>query len=254
MSTVAAHYAALSRRSITNTIRQPIAIVPAFAFPLMFLALNSAALAESIRLPGFPPVDSFLQFMITTSIIQGGLFGAIAAGSDMARDIEDGFFDRLVATPVSRTSILVARVAGAASLAFVQALVFFLIALPFGLDIEAAIVGNIWLRNKRLLDLSKKLRSLVGPDYPLGAITPDPVKSLYWPNFPYKRVSRIYDVFAPMGYFSFRAHGYKDVKRYTAKGIKVIRRESEDPDVPIHLIGGIGGETEAREVVSAALG
>lgn len=141
MSTVAAHYAALSRRSITNTIRQPIAIVPAFAFPLMFLALNSAALAESIRLPGFPPVDSFLQFMITTSIIQGGLFGAIAAGSDMARDIEDGFFDRLVATPVSRTSILVARVAGAASLAFVQALVFFLIALPFGLDIEGGLVG-----------------------------------------------------------------------------------------------------------------
>ena len=141
MSTVAAHYAARSRRSITNTVRQPIAIVPAFAFPLIFLALNSAALAESIRLPGFPPVESFLQFMITTSIIQGGLFGAIAAGSDMARDIEDGFFDRLIATPVTRTSILVARVAGAALLAFVQALVFFLIALPFGLTVEGGPLG-----------------------------------------------------------------------------------------------------------------
>ncbi|HJR44800.1 MAG TPA: ABC transporter permease [Actinomycetota bacterium] len=141
MSAVAAHYAALSRRSITNTIRQPIAILPAFMFPLIFLALNSAALAESIRLPGFPPVDSFLQFMITTTIIQGGLFGAIAAGSDMARDIEGGFFDRLVATPVSRTSILVGRVAGATLLAFVQALVFFTIALPFGLEVEGGALG-----------------------------------------------------------------------------------------------------------------
>lgn len=118
----------------------------------------------------------------------------------------------------------------------------------FGLDIEAAIVNNIWRRNKRLLDLSKELRSLVGPSYPLGAITPDPVKSLYWPNFPYQRVARLYDVFVPMGYFSFRVHGYKDVKRYTERSIRVIRRESENPDVPIHLIGGIGGETEVPEV------
>lgn len=118
----------------------------------------------------------------------------------------------------------------------------------FGLDIEAAIVRNVWRRNKRLLDLSKRLRELVGPDYPLGAITPDPVKSLYWPNFPYQRVDRIYDVFVPMGYFSFRANGYKDVKRYTERSIRVIRRESKNRDVPIHLIGGIGGETEAPEV------
>lgn len=118
----------------------------------------------------------------------------------------------------------------------------------FGLDIEAPIVSNIWRRNKRLLDLSKRLRELVGPDYTLGAITPDPVKSLYWPDFPYKRVNSLYDVFVPMGYFSFRAHGYKDVKRYTEKSIRVIRRESENPNVPIHLIGGIGGETEVPEV------
>lgn len=118
----------------------------------------------------------------------------------------------------------------------------------FGLDIEAAIVDNIWRRNRRLLDLSKELRNLVGPDYPLGAITPDPVKSLYWPNFPYQRVDRLYDVFVPMGYFSFRANGYKDVKRYTEQSIRVIRRESENPKVAIHLIGGIGGETEVPEV------
>lgn len=118
----------------------------------------------------------------------------------------------------------------------------------FGLDIESTVVGDIAMRNQRLLDLSKRLRRLVGPDYTLGAITPDPVKADYWPNFPYKKVSKLYDVFVPMGYFSFRTNGYRGVKRYTTASIRNIQRASGDPDVPIHLIGGIGGETRVPEV------
>lgn len=143
MSAVAAQYALLSKRSLVNTIRQPIAIIPSLTFPLVFLAINSAALAESIGLPGFPPVDSFLHFMIATTVIQGGLFGSISAGADMATDIEGGFFDRLIATPVSRTSILVGRVAGAFTLAFLQALLFFAIAMLFGLTVDAGLVGIV---------------------------------------------------------------------------------------------------------------
>lgn len=143
MSMGASHYLALSRRSIVNTIRQPISIVPALTFPLMFLALNSAALAESINLPGFPRVDSFLQFMVATTIMQGALFGSIAAGADMARDIEGGFFDRLIATPVARTAILVGRVAGAFVLSFAQAWIFFGAVTIFGLEVEGGLLGML---------------------------------------------------------------------------------------------------------------
>jgi hypothetical protein len=118
----------------------------------------------------------------------------------------------------------------------------------FGMDIESTVVDSIKLRNKRFLNLSKWLRSKIGDDYPLGAITPDPVTGLYWPDFPYKATRRLYDVFVPMGYFSFRVSGYRDVKRYTAAGIRTIRRETEDPKVPVHWIGGIAGETEHYEV------
>lgn len=143
MSAVAAQYALLSKRSLVNTLRQPIAIIPSLTFPLIFLAMNAAALADSIHLPGFPPVDSFLQFMIATTIIQGGLFGSIAAGADMATDIEGGFFDRLIATPVSRTSLLVSRVAGSFTLAFFQAFLFFGIAMLFGLTVEGGALGML---------------------------------------------------------------------------------------------------------------
>lgn len=134
-------YLALSRRSIVNVVRQPAAVVPAFLFPLMFLALTSASLNRSTQLPGFPQVDSFLQFAVATTIVQGALFGSIAAGSDMATDIEHGFFDRLVASPVTRTSILVGRVAGAAVLGFVQALVFFGVTSLFGLNVVSGLPG-----------------------------------------------------------------------------------------------------------------
>ena len=141
MSAVLQHYAVLSRRSVINTFRQPISFVPALTFPLMFLAINSAALNEAIRLPGFPPVDSYLQFMIATTIIQGALFGSIAAGADMARDIEGGFFDRLYLAPISRSSVLVGRVAGAWTFSFLQAWLFFGVAHLFGLDVEGGFVG-----------------------------------------------------------------------------------------------------------------
>lgn len=138
MST-AAQYLALSRRSILGTIRTPIAVVPSLTFPLLFLALNSAALDRATELPGFPEVDSFLQFMFATTVIQGALFGAVTAGSSVATDIEGGFFERMIATPASRSSILVGRVAGVAVFAFVQAWLFFAVATIFGLEVEGGL-------------------------------------------------------------------------------------------------------------------
>ena len=53
------------------------------------------------------------QFLLPASITQSVLFGGLTAGSDTATDIQTGFFDRLLASPVARTSILVGRLAGA---------------------------------------------------------------------------------------------------------------------------------------------
>jgi hypothetical protein len=111
----------------------------------------------------------------------------------------------------------------------------------FALDIEAPNVDNIRKRNQRLLELSERLRRVAGERYPLGAVIPDS-HSLYWPNFPYKRIASIYDVMVPMGYFTFRAEGFKHVERYTEHNIRTIRKETKDKDTPIHVIGGIADD------------
>jgi hypothetical protein len=113
----------------------------------------------------------------------------------------------------------------------------------FALDIESSAVANAAERNRRLLALSARLRAAAGADYSLGAIIPSPVgmKLLprYWPHFPYAALARSYDVFLPMAYFSYRAHGSAAVARYIRSSVATIRAQTADSAIPIHVIGGI---------------
>ena len=61
--------------------------------------------------PGFEGVPSLLAFLLAASITQSVRVGGLTAGSDTALDIQTGFFDRLLASPVPRTTILVGRLA-----------------------------------------------------------------------------------------------------------------------------------------------
>jgi ABC-2 type transport system permease protein len=129
----------LARRSIVGTLRQPTVWFPALIFPLLIAAVNTAALGRSTALPGFPPVESFGQFLLPGTLTQGVMFGGIIGGSDVALDIENGFFERLVASPVPRWSILVGRLAGSAVLGAFQAVIFVSVFALFGAPIEGGI-------------------------------------------------------------------------------------------------------------------
>lgn len=126
----------LGRRSLLGTLRQPGSWLPPLVFPLLFAALNSAAFNRSVNLPGFPKVDSFLDFIMATTIVQGVLFGSTIGGTDLAIDIQDGFMDRLLSSPVSRSSILVGRLAGAAALGALQAVLFITVFTIFGAEVK----------------------------------------------------------------------------------------------------------------------
>ncbi len=149
MSTLAAtsggsgakHFGALAARAIRNTVRQPTAIIPALLFPLMFQTMTAAAMGNSTQLRGFPSVDSFVQFSFATTIIQGAIFGSTAAGSALAADIEGGFFERLLSSPVRRTAIIVGQVAGAALLGFFMTWFFYGVTALFGLEAESGLPG-----------------------------------------------------------------------------------------------------------------
>ena len=122
----------------------------------------------------------------------------------------------------------------------------------FALDIEASLVRPASLRTRRLLQLSARLRTAVGPRYPLGAIMPGEVgfrrHPAYWPRFPYRGLARYYDVFLPMAYFTdAHVHGSVRARAYLAADVAAIRARTGNRSVPIHLIGGIAGSMSAAD-------
>lgn len=136
----------LAGRSIRGTIRQPQVWLPGLLFPMFLAAVNTSTMGGAVDfLPGFEGVDSFLDFLLAASITQSVLFGGLTAGSDTATDIQTGFFDRLLASPVARTSILVGRLAGAAVTGAAQAVVFMAVYAAFGAEIKGGIAGAVAL-------------------------------------------------------------------------------------------------------------
>ena len=126
----------------------------------------------------------------------------------------------------------------------------------FALDIEAPDVNNVAVRNARVLALSSKLRAAVGPDMSLGAIIPSPrgmeIRSTYWPGFPYAQLAGIYDAFLPMTYFTGTAKGPDAVYGYLARSLAILRTQTQNPDLPIHMIAGIADRATLDEVQSFA--
>ncbi|MGH2635248.1 MAG: hypothetical protein ACRDHU_03780 [Actinomycetota bacterium] len=121
----------------------------------------------------------------------------------------------------------------------------------FALDIESPEVRRQDARTRRLLNLSERLRRIVGSDYRLGAIVPSPrgvrTNTWYWPSFPYRDIADLYDVFLPMTYFTWRVTGRDGAAWYTAKNILILRQETVGMNVPIHVIGGIASDASTQE-------
>lgn len=137
---------ALAWRSVTTTIRIPQAWFPSLFFPLALLAIFTASFSNAPgRVPGFPPVRGFLDFAVAGSVLQGVLIAGTGAGTAFAADIETGFFDRLVASPVSRWAILIGRLGASVAQGVVQGLLFLGIAVAFGARVEGGIGGLLIL-------------------------------------------------------------------------------------------------------------
>jgi ABC-2 type transport system permease protein len=132
----------LARRSVLRTLRQPAQIVPSLIFPLFLLAVNSGGLKSATNLPGFP-TDSYLTFALAVPFLQGALFSVMNTGTDLARDIETGFLNRLALTPLRGAALLSGLLAGAVVLGVVQAGVYLSVGLIAGAELAAGFGGAL---------------------------------------------------------------------------------------------------------------
>jgi ABC-2 type transport system permease protein len=141
-STLLVQVGVLARRSVVRTLRQPAMVVPSLVFPLMLLSINSSGLDSATKLPGFP-TDSYFQFALAIAFVQGALFSANSAGTNVASDIESGFLNRLALTPLRRLALMVGQLAGILALGLIQAVTFVLVGVAFGDGIAAGFDGAL---------------------------------------------------------------------------------------------------------------
>jgi ABC-2 type transport system permease protein len=103
---------ALMRRGVNEIARVPMAAVPGVLAPTIFMCGLAAVFGSLTLLPGFT-TDDYLAFILPVGFLQGAGFTGAATGVNLARDIEQGWFDRLLASPAPRGVLLAGTVLSA---------------------------------------------------------------------------------------------------------------------------------------------
>ena len=127
-----------------RTARQPASFIPPLIFPVALMAVNAAGLQSSTELAGFP-TDSFLAFALAVPFIQGALFSTMNAGTDLARDVQTGFVNRLALTALRDWALLSGQLAGVVALGMVQAAFYLAVGLGSGVEFASGPAGVVVL-------------------------------------------------------------------------------------------------------------
>ena len=111
---------------------------------MILLAVAAGGLTAATRLPGFP-TRSYLAFALAVPFLQGALFAAMNAGTDLALDVETGFFNRLALTPLRAPALLAGEIGGQLIISAVGAIVYLTVGVIFGVDIATGVGGALVL-------------------------------------------------------------------------------------------------------------
>jgi ABC-2 type transport system permease protein len=142
---------ALVARALNEITRVPGAALPGVIAPTIFLVGMSGVFGEAARLPGFDATD-FRTFVVPVGLLQGAAFTGAATGVNLARDIERGWFDRLMVCPAPRTTILFGIVGSAALRALLPST--FLLVVAFALGVGFPGVGALALDTVLVMGLA----------------------------------------------------------------------------------------------------
>lgn len=121
-------------RELRPVLRDPFSVVFSMVQPLIFLALFGPLLAGKPGLPGETP----WQWFVPGILVMTALFGTSMTGSNLLSEMQTGSHERMLVTPVGRSSLLVGRALKEMVPLAVQAVVIVLAVLPFGFTLHPA--------------------------------------------------------------------------------------------------------------------
>ena len=133
----------LGGRALREMVRQPDALFMTMFIPIFFLIVNTGQAADIFpsEETGFLEGQGYGAFQLPITLLLAASFGMAALF--LVEEIEGGYFDKLRAIPIPRTSIVLGRLVAEAAKGVVISSVILLIALPFGVEIASGPIGFV---------------------------------------------------------------------------------------------------------------
>ncbi|MGB5059286.1 MAG: ABC transporter permease [Candidatus Promineifilaceae bacterium] len=128
-------------RNLVTIFRTPVALVPPLVISIFFLVIYESTLGKAANFIPNLSGNSYLGFILPLSIVSSSLSGSGIAAQNMVRDIESGYFDKLLLTPVSRAALLLGPILAGAVILGIQATVVIVFALLLGLESATGFAG-----------------------------------------------------------------------------------------------------------------
>lgn len=137
-------------RSLLVNFRTPAAILPPLILGGFFLVIYEAQLGgASGFIPGIG--GAYINFILPLSVISSALSGAGVAGQSLVRDIETGYFDKLMLTPIRRAALILGPTIAGAIILAIQTTFMVGVGLLMGLDPASGALGLLTLIGFALL-------------------------------------------------------------------------------------------------------
>jgi len=129
-------------RNLRNSTRVPIVWVMSLIQPLIWLLLFGQLFKNVVNVPGFP-TGSYLAYLAPGIIVMTTLMGATFSGMGTLIDIDLGYLDKMLVTPVSRNAIILGRMGGDVVRIVAQAIIIVLIVLLMGEGFVTGFAGFV---------------------------------------------------------------------------------------------------------------
>jgi ABC-2 type transport system permease protein len=130
----------LVKRNLVTILRTPEALLPPIAISVFFLVIYNSTLGKA---SSFVPniSGSYLGFILPLSIVSSSLAGAGIAAQNLVRDIERGYFNKILLTPVNRAVLLLGPILAGSVILGLQASIVIAVGLVMGLKLTTGVLG-----------------------------------------------------------------------------------------------------------------
>jgi ABC-2 type transport system permease protein len=128
----------VATRALRQIPREPEAIIPALIIPVFFFVVNVGSLSRVADVAG---VSDYKAFQLPVAIIFA--VTGVSRASALVSDINDGYFDRLLLTPMSRPALLLGLMVADFALVIALSIPVLLLGAIVGVGFSTGILGAL---------------------------------------------------------------------------------------------------------------